>query len=790
MKNIKRIVSLLVILSVVLTMLSSCSSILKTVTDSIIQDMISEYLPEDTGDTDDTDASHKDTENSGITSSIEASESHETTGDTEPHLNHIYNNFTPAEKNMFTQMFGEVIPFIPNDEYYVEAYSLENETGINFYTYGNTEEEFYAYRSLFDAYISLDLYIDEYGDTWYQYDADTFFIDISYYETDSGYVVDVYAYGAFESTGSGSESGGNADGTYTNTDFTEDEKKLFNDHFGEVIPFAPNNEYYVDEYTYDNETGLNFYTVGNTQAEYEAYLSVLESIYISLDSYIDDYGDTWYAYGNDIYYIDICYYFYEENFNDYLIDVYVYTTTGTGTGGSGNEETADIITNSGAGLPAGTNGIYDVDFKNATNVKDVTDQGYYLDGCPTVGSPAVLVIPIEFSDVTAASKGYSIDKIKQAFMENGTTDYYSVYDYYYTSSYNQLMLDITVLDSWFMPSQTSDYYAQATMDYYGNQVEVGDQMIMDEALKYLDGLGYDLSEYDSDNNGIVDAVVLINTLDIDSNYNFNWAYRYWNIYTDADGYYYEYDGVSANDYMWASYQFLHETFDSEGNIIYNDTNAVNTYTYIHEFGHVLGADDYYDTSGIGSPMGGYDVMDGMPGDHNAFTKFNLGWITTSKLITTDSSVTLTLNDFTSTGETVIIANNWDATLGAYQEYYIVVYYRSIGLNSIDKNAGYFSRDGIVVYHVNASLYTQEEDGEIYYDIYYNNTDGSDQYGTSENLIEYVMHTDTETGDEIYTYVAGDSLPSVTDDQGNSLGYTFTVDSLTDSNATITFTKLS
>ena len=52
-----------------------------------------------------------------------------------------------------------------------------------------------------------------------------------------------------------------------------------------------------------------------------------------------------------------------------------------------------------------------------------------------------------------------------------------------------------------------------------------------------------------------------------------------------------------------------------------------------------------------------------------------------------------------------------------------------------------------------------------------------------NLIEYVKNAKDE-----YTYVAGDTLPEITDDFGNALGYTFTVDEITETTATITFTK--
>ncbi len=605
-----------------------------------------------------------------------------------------------------------------------------------------------------------------------------------------------------ESTGdSGSSDGGNSSGGGSTTDghtytaFTPTEKKMFEDYCGFVIPFAATDEYYVEEYEYyyndtdQTEIGVSFYAYGLTQAEFTSY----KAKFTAADGYTFDYdekddeGDTWYYYSKNGYYVDIAYY--ADDYGDYLVDVYVYELfDGDQTGGGGGTSSdVDLITNAGKGLPSGTNGVFNVDFTKATHVKDVTDQGYYLDGCPTTGKPAVLVIPVQFTDCMAISKGYTTATIKAAFEKGGNTDYFSVYDYYYTSSYGKLGLDITVLDTWFTPKYSSSYYEEATIDYNGEQVPGGDQLIMDEALAELSKT-MDLSDFDSDGNNIIDAVVMVNTLDIDSDKDFNWAYRYWNLYTDDEGYYYEYDGVSANDYLWASYQFLHESYDASGNVQYDDASAMNTYTFIHEFGHVLGADDYYDTAYVGAPMDGCDIMDGMTGDHNAFTKFNYGWLTTSRLVVAENSVTLDLEDFSKNGDTIILANNWDETLGAYQEYYVLVYYKNVGLNGTVKGTdyGYFSRDGIVVYHVNASLYKEEIDGETYYDIYNNNTDVSEEngYGTEDNLIEYV-----KSASDTFTYVVGDRLPTnLKDDQGNSMAYSFTIDSITATKATITFTK--
>lgn len=628
-------------------------------------------------------------------------------------------------------------------------------------------------------------------DNWSTYSEikDSALFEIAFYTVDAS---DIGDGGADDNTGSGSGTT-----SYTYTDFTSAEKSLFLQYIGEVIPFVPNDEYYVegwdDSEGFGYEYGMCFYTFGNTADDFAAY-RLLFSEYELYETYEDSYGDTWYCYIKGDIVVDVSFY---TNEGVTVIDLYVYSETlslnpdedtssgsgdnnGSDTGSGSGSSDVTLFENEDAGLPEDDgDGVYDVDFTEADKVDDVTDQGYYLGGCPTTstttGKPGVLVIPIQFSDVTAASRGFTIEAIKNAFLEGGVCDYYSVYDYYYLSSMGQLELNITVVEQWFTPIKNSEYYKSCTDDS-GNAN--GDQIIMDEALAWLDGLDYDLSVYDSDGNDMIDAVVLINTLEIGED-DFNWAYRYWNYYTDDEGYYYEYDGVSANDYLWASYQFL---FESESG--FDDEDAMNTYTFIHEFGHILGADDYYDTSYSGEkPLGGYDIMDSMAGDHNAYTKINLGWITTSRLITTDSSVTLTLESFGENGDTIIIANDWDSTLGAYQEYYIIVYYKNDGLNAGD--AGYFDTEGILVYHVNATLYSEVYEGTTYYDVYYNNTDPSDEYGTEHNLIEYVASAD---GDNVYE--VGEQLSAdITDDSGEALGYIFVVNSLDGDTASITVTKV-
>lgn len=566
---------------------------------------------------------------------------------------------------------------------------------------------------------------------------------------------------------------------YSYYDFTDGEKALYTDLIGEVIPFIPNNEYYVEEYSiplkYVTIKGLLFLTYDNTQEEYDAYRELF-SKYESLE-YTNDLGEVCYAYwpADNSYFAEMSY---GETEGRYTLQLTVYVEVKGGTEGIGTGIPYDeLFTNEGAGLPSDADGVYDVDFTKGEYIKDVTNQGEYIDGCAPTGSPAVLVIPVQFSDVTAESKGFTLDALVEAFSKGGKTDYYSVYDYYYISSYGQLTLDVTVLDFWFTPEYDSTYYDQFSFMYEEYELEDGEQLILNEALDYLDDF-MDLSQFDSDGNGTIDSVVLVSTLEINEADLFTWAFRYMNFYMNEDGSYYEYDGVHAKDYMWLSYQFLYEIVDEYGATHFDNISGINTCTFIHEFGHVLGLHDYYDYTGINIPIPGLEMMSTTQGDHNAYSKINLGWITTSRLVVTDSSITLTLENFSKNGDTIILANNWDDKLGAYQEYYIVVYRTANALNAFDNYD--YGIEGVLVYHVNSAMYMQE--GKDHYDVYNTNNDVIHEYGTENNLLESVFSANGELA-----FGVGDTMPTTIDDYGNELIYNFTVDEITSEYATITFT---
>ena len=590
----------------------------------------------------------------------------------------------------------------------------------------------------------------------------------------------VDAYYISSTSSSGGNSGSTEDHAYT--DFTSSEKSFLNSSVGFVIPFAPCNEYYLDDYI-DDYGLINYYAIDQSTQDFNNYKAIWDNKYEYFGT--DDYeGTTLYVYSYNGVEMDISYYNCEfmDGSTSWIIDVYVYVDSfDSGDSGSTTPSQPNgLITNEGKGLPTGTNGIYDVDFTKASPLKDVHDQGYYLDGCPTVGDVNVLVIPVEFSDVTASSKGYSLDVLDKAFNDTPSSinEYPSVKEFYYQSSYGKLNLTFDILDTWFKPSQPSTYYINLDKQNDGSDPVTSEQYILEEALTKLDG-SIDFSNYDLDNNGSIDAIVMINTLDINYDVDLQWAFRYWNLNVDNQGYYYEHDECYANDYLWASYQFL---FDD--GIDYNAKNPNNTYTFIHEFGHILGSDDYYDTSYTDdgtSGLRGYDLMDAGFADHNPYTKFNYGWITSSRLITTDSSITEYLKYFSVDGDTIILANNFDPNMGVYQEYYILMYYTNNGINS-NANTGLFEEEGILMYHVNASYYVEEYYGETYYDVYNNNT-LSGEYASENMLIEFVQN-----GNDFIYGVGDSSSKNIIDDNNQTLAYSFTVNSLGNDKASLTIAK--
>lgn len=385
-------------------------------------------------------------------------------------------------------------------------------------------------------------------------------------------------------------------------------------------------------------------------------------------------------------------------------------------------------------------------------------------GLPSTGNSKMLVIPVAFTNHTVPSNVVSnLEKV--FFGTSEETGWESLTSYYYKASYHKLNITGSVLPV-FQTGKTSNYY---------EKLEDSDYEIIQAALTYYDST-IDYSEYDSDSDGYIDSIVLVYTCPIERNDDNSmwWAYTY-EYYTDDVEYY---DGVEADFYILAGYDFIFEELASSKKVIYNAE------TFIHETGHLLGLTDYYDydeTAGPSGGIGGGDMMDYNVGDHNAFSKVILGW--TTPMIMNNQSATVTLKSFGETGDCLIIPKKWNGSY--FDEYYIIDFYTPNGLNSIEAGySGLFSTSGIRIYHIDATLKNATDCFSVW-DVYkYDNSYTDHRLIT---LIEADMQNDIDNNkysENSDLFQAGMSYTSFTWYDGTKANFTLEVINISENEAII------
>jgi hypothetical protein len=154
--------------------------------------------------------------------------------------------------------------------------------------------------------------------------------------------------------------------------------------------------------------------------------------------------------------------------------------------------------------------------------------------------------------------------------------------------------------------------------------------------------------------------------------------------------------------LWSSYDFMYQGYG---------VNGLDAHTYIHELGHAFGLDDYYTYSkaeGDWDAAGGLDMMDNNILDHNAYSKYLLGWANPFVLSGNQTTTTVVLKPFESSGEFLLLGNNWNGS--AFDNYLVFEFYTPTGLNLKDSEAAYegngrrgFTIPGVKIYHVDARL---------------------------------------------------------------------------------------
>lgn len=251
---------------------------------------------------------------------------------------------------------------------------------------------------------------------------------------------------------------------------------------------------------------------------------------------------------------------------------------------------------------------------------------------PTTGTRNLVCILIGFTDKaftkTQADFNNLFNQIN--YTTDGATG--SVKDYYLECSYGQLTLNVTVAGP-FTASNTMAYYG--ANDIYGNDVRPRE--LCAEAINLADPT-VNFANFDNDNDGYVDGVYMI----------------YAGYGEEAGG---------GADAIWAHAWNLSSTLYKDGKYLSkyscspelrgaSGTGITRIGVICHEFGHVLGAPDFYDTdystNGQYDGTGYWDMMSSgswnnngaTPAHHNAYTKTIVYNWATPTLLSSGTIITL------------------------------------------------------------------------------------------------------------------------------------------------------
>lgn len=355
----------------------------------------------------------------------------------------------------------------------------------------------------------------------------------------------------------------------------------------------------------------------------------------------------------------------------------------------------------------------------------------------------VLVIPVEFSDVTFddaynSSDGETKIKDELEIAFNGTseeTNYWeSVASYFEKSSFGNLYLNFDIGEV-----VTLSY---ATNDLIDDKVNIASVINSAFNTYKRENRDVDYTRYDYDKDGIIDSVWLIYSAP---------DYITDPSYEDQDGDFWAFVTGFTNPvsnlvspgigtFGWASYDFMYQ----KGN------NQIDAHTYIHETGHLMGLNDYYDYTYSSSPLGMYDMQDCNVGDHNVWTKAALGWINPIIIDTSENIPAKVHLNPREDGGAIFITNGYSKT--AFDEFLVLELYTPNGLNELDSTYEYSDgyglmpkESGVKMYHVDARLISGYQAGrQYYYDL------DSLSEGVSDDTTLLIGASNTSSNDRNYT----------------------------------------
>lgn len=242
---------------------------------------------------------------------------------------------------------------------------------------------------------------------------------------------------------------------------------------------------------------------------------------------------------------------------------------------------------------------------------------------PLRGEPRSLVVLMEFPDLKFVTpnpqQAFTRLLNESGYSENNGIG--SARDYFIASSDSVFAPHFDVYGP-FTAANSYEYYGADAGDYHDRNVRV----LIREACSAVVNSGVDLKQYDTDGDGMLDNVFVYYAGHNQAEWggeNTIWPHR------SVVGNNVNIGGVNVYDYACTS-----ELRGSEG----NEMCGIGTFS--HEFGHVLGLPDFYDTDnnnhytvGMWDIMcsGSYNGSGKMPPSYTSYERFSLGWLVPQQL---------------------------------------------------------------------------------------------------------------------------------------------------------------
>lgn len=324
--------------------------------------------------------------------------------------------------------------------------------------------------------------------------------------------------------------------------------------------------------------------------------------------------------------------------------------------------------------------------ESARKLRKAAQQVAVSGGYPLTGSPKSLVILVNFKDLAFQ---YKLEDFQRLLTESGystNNGVGSARDYFIACS-----------DSVFSPQ--FDCYGPVTLNrelaYYGadqggNHSPHASQMII-EACNLVDQMGVDLTQYDTDNDGKLDNVFV-----------------YYAGHNQAEG--------ASSNTIWPHRSVVTGDNRVQGKLIYDyactselrgtsGKSMCGIGTFCHEFGHVLGLPDYYDTEdSYAYTVGSWDIMCSgsyngsgkTPPSYTAGERFQLGWLQPVQL---KDAGTYTLEPLASTNKAYLLAktdHNLSFSSPNPSEYWLLENRQNVGW---DRHSTSLPGTGMLIWHI-------------------------------------------------------------------------------------------